>query len=950
MEAKLKLPFQYSSFFCYLMLFRSLITSDGAFEIVDVDVGVILDFHTSVGIVGRSIMSVALEDFYASIGRGYRTRLKFHYRDCHSVIEAASEALELIKRAGVKAIIGPQTSEEADFLAYMGSKAHVPVVFFSAGSSLLSPSRTPYFIRMGQSDSSQAKPIAAILNAFGWTDVVLVHDDSYSGNALIPYLTDAVQEVGTTIRRRITLPSIADEAIIHQIMNELSADHHLQAKVFIVHLPVSLCGMFFQQANEAGMMVDGYAWLVTTRVSNLVRALDPSAVSSMEGVLGIKTYVPEPPLTDNFRRTWIRKFRKEQPEKDIPDLDVYALWAYDATWAVALAAEKALSAGVPHYPHPSVEGDSTKLMDMEVSPVGPKLLQALLATQLNGLNWDRINLAAGRLNSSNTFEIINLMSGSSGGRKVGYWTPIYGLSRSLSSEKNYSTKVEDLSGIIWPGGLTSGPQSQITTTNKILTSGPQSLITTPNKRLRIGFPIKKGFTEFVRGNEYNITEGYSVDIFRAVMEAMPYKVQLVFQPYNHVHGGDSGYYDNLTYQVHLNKYDAVVGDTTITGQRSRYVDFSQPYTDSGISMIVPVVENVVTKKLWWFLVPLSMGLWLATIGMSVLKGVIVWFFERSTNKEFQGTKAEQIGKILYFSFTIFVFANKEKLKTNQARFISSLWTFIVFVLVTSYGANLTSILTVEKIRPKVTDLQTLIKNREKIGYQTGSFVLKFLKDQGADESNLKPCGTAKEYANALELGSANGGVSAIVDEIPYIKVFLRSYCRSYTMAGKTYRTGGFGFVFPRDSPMVSNVSRSILQLFSDGSITQMEDKWFANKTCLNPLETTDFNYELSLSSFKFIYLTTLSVSAVTVIIHCINLKYEERKRARVTAGDDPDEPKDRGTDKEASNDGQDQTLDEINTHYHEEDAPATEPRALNSRPSSPVLSSAQFIEVEATRN
>ncbi|KAG9455990.1 hypothetical protein H6P81_000498 [Aristolochia fimbriata] len=904
MDAESKIR-RYWSFFFYSMLFwSSMITRDAAAEIVDVGVGVILDFDSPVGIVGNSTMSIALEDFYASVGRGYRTRLKLHYRDSRSsVTEAASAALELIKTAGVKAIIGPQTSEEADFLAHMGSKAHVPVISFSALGSLPSQSQTPFFIRMAQSDSSQARPVAALLQAFAWKEVVLVHDDSYSGNDLIPYLTDAIQEVGTTIKRRIIIPPVPDEAIIRQKINELSADH--QVRIFIVHLPVSICEIFFKEANEARLMEEGHAWIVTSRIADLVKSLDLSVVNSMEGVLGVKTYVPEFLNLNNFQFRWKRRFRKERPEKEVAELDVYAVWAYDATWALAFAAEKAF---VPGLTHAHDRHDSAaKFMDMEVSPVGRRLLQALLSTRFNGLNGAQVSLPDGRLNSPNTFEIINLVSGSAGGRRVGYWTPNYGLSRSVRSVKSYSAKVEDLAGIIWPGGLTSRPRPQITR---------------PNIALNIGYPIKVGYKEFVMRDERNVTEGYSVEIFGAVMDAMASKVQANFQPFNNGHVGRSGYYDDLIYQVYLKNYDAVVGDMTIIGNRSNYVDFSQPYTDSGISMIVPVVDSDVTKKLWWFLVPLSKGLWLATIGISVLKGVLIWIFEHSKNREFQGTKAEQIGKVLYFSFTVFMFANREKLNTNYARFISGLWTFVVFVLVTSYGANLTSILTVEKLRPKVTDLQTLIKNKEKIGYQNGSFVLEFLKEQGAAESNLVPCGSAEDYAKALSLGSANGGVSAIVDEIPYIKVFLKSYCRNFTMAGKTYRTGGFGFVFPKGSPMVSDVSRAILQLVGSDKMTQIENKWFGNMTCPNPLQTTDFSYGLSLSNFSSIYLTTLSVSAITVIAYSISLKYEERKRARVVAEEeDPYEPKDQGIVEATTDDGQVEVVDEINARHNENVVP-----------------------------
>ena len=38
-------------------------------------------------------------------------------------------------------------------------------------------------------------------------------------------------------------------------------------------------------------------------------------------------------------------------------------------------------------------------------------------------------------------------------------------------------------------------------------------------------------------------------------------------------------------------YDAVVGDITIVANRSLYVDFTLPYTESGVSMVVLVKDD-----------------------------------------------------------------------------------------------------------------------------------------------------------------------------------------------------------------------------------------------------------------------------------------------------------------------------------------------------------------------
>jgi len=132
---------------------------------------------------------------------------------------------------------------------------------------------------------------------------------------------------------------------------------------------------------------------------------------------------------------------------------------------------------------------------------------------------------------------------------------------------------------------------------------------------------------------------------------------------------------------------------------------------------------------------------------------------------------------------------------NWSKFVMIIWIFVVLILTQSYTASLTSMLTVQRLQPAFIDVKEIKKNGYFVGYQKDSFVKGLLTKQlNFDESKLKPYTTPEEYNEALSRGSHNGGVAAIFDEIPYIKLFLAKYCSKYTMVGPTYKTDGFGFV------------------------------------------------------------------------------------------------------------------------------------------------------------
>lgn len=148
--------------------------------------------------------------------------------------------------------------------------------------------------------------------------------------------------------------------------------------------------------------------------------------------------------------------------------------------------------------------------------------------------------------------------------------------------------------------------------------------------------------------------------------------------------------------------------------------------------------------------------------------------------------------------------SEEKLESNLSRFMVIIWVFVVLILTSSYTANLTSMLTVQRLQPTVTSVQDLLRNRDFVGYHKDSIVAYWLEEMGFRKETLLGYSTVEEYADALQRGSDNGGVSAIFDEIPYLKVFLSKYCEGYTMVGPTYRLGGFGFVSSFPSLKISS--------------------------------------------------------------------------------------------------------------------------------------------------
>ncbi|WOK94367.1 glutamate receptor 2.8-like [Canna indica] len=317
----------------------------------------------------------------------------------------------------------------------------------------------------------------------------------------------------------------------------------------------------------------------------------------------------------------------------------------------------------------------------------------------------------------------------------------------------------------------------------------------------------------------------------------------------------------------MQEYDAVVGDVTIIANRSLYVDFTLPFTESGVSMIVPIKDKL-RKDAWAFMKPLTPNLWFSSGAFFIFTGVVVWFLEHGINDEFNvGGPMHQIGTVFYFSFSTLVFAHREKILSNLARIVVVIWVFVVLILQSSYIASLTSMLTVQQLQPTVSNIDQLIRDGSYVGYLKDSFMPGLLKRLNFNESKIIAYESPEEYHSAL----INGTVAAIVDEIPYLKVFLSKYCdKKFTMVGPIYKTSGFGFAFPKGSPFVPDVSKAVLKV-TENNMEDLEKSLYESPSCFdkdtNEIDTT--SSRLTFNSFWGLFLISGATSLAALILHLV---------------------------------------------------------------------------------
>ncbi|XP_044463307.1 glutamate receptor 2.2-like [Mangifera indica] len=311
--------------------------------------------------------------------------------------------------------------------------------------------------------------------------------------------------------------------------------------------------------------------------------------------------------------------------------------------ALAMAVEKAGTTNFG-FNNTNVLANATDLEALGVSKNGPKLLESLSGTRFRGLTGD-YTFVDGQLQSL-AFQIVNVNG--EGARGIGFWTPDGGLMKKLNSTSTNSTSKSQLGAIIWPGDSISVPKGWEIPTN--------------GKKLRIGVSVKNRYSDFVKvttdpSTKTTTVTGCCIDVFNAIMQALPHAISCEFIPFALPNGSSARSYDDMIYQVKLGKFDAVARDTTIVANRSQYVDFTLPYTESGVSMIAPIIDDN-NKSPWVFLKPLSWDLWVTTACFFLFIGFVIWVLEHRINEDFRGPPEHQVGTSFWFSFSTMVFAQR----------------------------------------------------------------------------------------------------------------------------------------------------------------------------------------------------------------------------------------------------------------------------------------------------
>ncbi|XP_047318110.1 glutamate receptor 3.6-like [Impatiens glandulifera] len=802
-----------------------------------VNIGSVFSFSSSIGRASKIAIEAAVEDINSNPSLLGGTKLNLTMLDSNSNgFLTILDALRFMETNTI-AIIGPQSSSMAHIISNIINELQVPLLSFAASDPTLSSIQYPFFVRTTQNGIYQITVIARIIEHYGWREVVVVYTNDDDGRNGLAALND---QLSISYKAPLRIKPSRDE--ITNVLVKVA----LTSSRVVVLLTHPDCGIeTLSVAKHLGMLETGYVWFSTDWLSTYLDTNPWSSAVIMENLQGLVTlrmYTPDSETKTRFVSRWNDLTRRNRSNDGRLGLNVYALYAYDTVWLLANAINRFLSVdGVISFSNYSnSEG-------LSVFDGGKLLLESILEVNTNGLTGE-IRFSSDRSFIHPTFEVVNVIG--TGFRTVGYWSNYSGLLTLPPDKTGPNNSSSNIFGMVWPGQTTEKPRGWVFPNN--------------GKKLRIGVPNRVSYLEFIHYfSDEDMFKGYCIDVFTAVVDLLAYSVPYVFVPY-----GDGINNPNCTELVRLvtiGVYDAAIGDIAIITRRTKKVDFTQPYIESGLVVVAPLKKLEI--DVWAFLRPFTPSMWFVMALSFLIIGTVIWILEHRLNDEFRGPPYRQLTTILWFSFSTWFFAHRENIVSMMGRFVLIIWLFVVLIINSSYTASLTSILTVQQLSSPIKGIDSLLASNDPIGYQHGSFARNYLHTElGIHLSRLIPLNSPEDLEKALNDGPNNGGVAAVIDEKAYLDLFLTTRC-NFTIVGQEFTKNGWGFVFPRNSPLTGDMSTAILKLSENGDLRRIHNKWIKESACSSNQDAKLSVDRLQIKSFSGLFILCGVVCLIAVGVY-----------------------------------------------------------------------------------
>ena len=321
---------------------------------------------------------------------------------------------------------------------------------------------------------------------------------------------------------------------------------------------------------------------------------------------------------------------------------------------------------------------------------------------------------------------------------------------------------------------------------------------------------------FIEIDENGGVSGFSVDLIQYLASRLEPPRTLRF----HV---DPDIPTHLS-SVREGRVDLAIAATTITSDREKMLDFSQPFFKADLGVLIRDQKNNMEILTGFFLSKEFLLIVAGVFSFAFLAGNLIWFSER--NKQFSSNYFHGVVQGMWWTIvTVTTLGHGELYPKNTTGKLIAITVIlsgvILFVVAT---ASLTSMLTIQQLNTSISSPRDLYKHTIAVVEKTNT--VNILKRLGMGWKNQEPVANLEEALKLLEQGK----VQAIVHDRPMLQYLIRDKKRGrFMILDQGFAPAFYGILFPPGSALRKPFNILLLSAMEGGEDSdyyRFRRKWF----------------------------------------------------------------------------------------------------------------------------
>uniref|UniRef100_A0A8C9WPK3 Glutamate receptor n=1 Tax=Scleropages formosus TaxID=113540 RepID=A0A8C9WPK3_SCLFO len=339
-------------------------------------------------------------------------------------------------------------------------------------------------------------------------------------------------------------------------------------------------------------------------------------------------------------------------------------------------------------------------------------------------------------------------------------------------------------------------------------------------------------------------KGFCIDILKKIAKSVKFTYDLYLVT-NGKHGKKiNNVWNGMVGEVVYKKAVMAVGSLTINEERSEVIDFSVPFVETGISVMVSRSNGTVSPSA--FLEPFSASVWVMMFVMLlIVTAIAVFMFEYISPLGFNRNLAQgkdphgpsfTIGKAVWLLWGL-VFNNSvpvQNPKGTTSKFIVSVWAFFAVIFLASYTANLAAFMIQEEFVDQVTGLSD--KKFQSPNSYSPPFRFGTVPNGSTERNIRKNYPDMHQYMVKYHQSGVQDALISLktgkLDAFIYDAAVLNYMagrdegCKLVTIgSGYIFATTGYGIALQKGSYWKRQVDLAILGIIGDGEMEELEAQW-----------------------------------------------------------------------------------------------------------------------------